>query len=74
MQLVFKSPCKTLILQHNYVMHLIRESGFPSVMINGESASLVLFCFLLNPSFFRMGETFDHGLSRVCLLFLLPPV
>lgn len=73
MQLVFKSQCKTLILQHSYVMRLIRESGFTLVMINAESASLV-FYFLLNPSLFRRGETFGHDLPRVRLLFLLPPV
>lgn len=73
MQLVFKSQCKTLILQHSYVMRLIRESGFTLVMINAESASLV-FYFLLNPSLFRRGETFGHDLPCVRLLFLLPPV
>ena len=42
-------------------------------MINAESASLVVFCFLLNPSLFRRGETFGHDLSHVCLLFLCSP-
>lgn len=74
MQLVFRSQCKTLILQHSYVMRLIKESGFTPVTIHVESASLVVFCFLLNPCLFRRGETSGHDLSQVCLLFLLPPV
>lgn len=74
MQLAFKQQCKTLILQHSYVMCLIRESGLTPAMINTESASLVVFCFPLNPSLFRSGETFGHDLPCVRLLFLLPPV
>lgn len=73
MQLVFKSRYETLILQHSYVMCLIIESGFTPVMIHAESAAPVFFCFLLNSSLLRRGETFGHNLPRVRLLFLLPP-
>lgn len=49
-RLVFRSRCKTVVLQHGYVMRLIGEPGFSPEMINAESASLLIFCFPLNPS------------------------
>lgn len=70
MQLVCKSQSKILILQHSYVICLIRESGFIPVMINAEYIFLV-FAFLLNPSLFRRGENFGHDLPCVCQLFFL---
>lgn len=73
MQLVCKSQSKILILQHSYVICLIRESGFILVMINAES-SFLEFCFLLNPSLFKMGENFGRDRPYVCQLFLLPVV
>lgn len=72
-QLVCKSQSEILILQHSYVICLIRESGFIPVMINAEYIFIV-FGFLLNCSLFRRGENFGHDLPCVCQMFLLPLV
>lgn len=70
-QLVCKSQSKILILQHSYVICLIRESGFIPVMINADPLFLV-FGFLLNSSLFKRGENFGHNLPCVYQLFFLP--